>query len=78
MAEISYLIKKPKEGGVPFPPVVNLWLSSHSKNSKGHILLSCNLMSGKEVDQATDALILQLNRARKNAKKALTKARNEP
>lgn len=61
----------PRKGDPPFSPFTHIWLSQHSKDTDGRILLSPQLMTDTEVDESVDWLIKQLEKARKKAKKDL-------
>ena len=71
MAEISVFTVAPRKGDLPFTPFAHVWLSQHSADAAGRILLSPQLMTDKEVDESVDRLIGQLEKARKKAKKDL-------
>ena len=73
MYELDFLIFSPKEGDIPFTPFGQIYVKSHAKDKQGHILLSANCMTKKEVDEQVDRLIKQLENIRKKAKKKFSK-----
>ena len=75
MAKISIFELLPKKGDVPFKPCLSIYLSEHFKDSEGHILLSSQLMTDKEIDEAVDSLKAQLEKVRKSAKLKLKKVK---
>lgn len=73
MTEINFFGVAPKKGDIPFRPYLRISLSEHSSDSEGHILLSPELMTDKEIDEAVDLLVKQLENVRKKAKSKLKK-----
>lgn len=77
MAEISIFTVAPRKGDPPFNPYVHLWLSQHSRDSNGKILLSPELVNDVEIDESVNYLIQQLEKARKTAKKKLQRKKDQ-
>ena len=75
MAAINVFEVAPRKGDKPFTPFVHIHLSEHQSDSKGHILLSPQLMTDKEIDEAVNSLVKQLENVRKKAKLKLRKAK---
>ena len=75
MAEINVFEVAPKKGDIPFTPYLHIHLSEHASDSEGHILLSARLMTDKEIDEAVDLLLKQLEKVRKRAKSKLKKVK---
>ena len=75
MAKINVFEVAPKKGDMPFPPYLHIHLSEHFSDSEGHILLSPQLMTDKEIDETVDLLVVQLEKVRKTAKLKLKKAK---
>lgn len=75
MAKIDVFEVTPRKGGMPFTPYLHIHLSEHFSDSEGHILLSPQLMTDKEIDEAVDFLVMQLEKAKKTAKSKLKKAK---
>ena len=75
MAEIDVLEVKPMKGDPPFTPYFHIYLSEYFSDSEGYPLLSPELMTEKEIDEAIDFLVIQLEKARKSAKSKLRKAK---
>jgi hypothetical protein len=73
MPEIEVLKIAPQRNEPPFTPFVQVWLSQHTVDSNGRILLSPELMTDFEIDEAVDFLVTQLEQTRKKAKQALKK-----
>lgn len=71
MAEIGFFSIAPRKGDLPFTPFAHIWLSQHSEDAEGRILLSPQLVTDKEIDESVDRLIKQLEKARRKAKKDL-------
>ncbi len=71
MPEIEVLKIAPRKNEPPFTPFVQVWLSQHTVDSNGRILLSPELMTDFEIDEAVDFLVKQLEQTRKKAKQAL-------
>lgn len=69
MYRLDFLFISPKKGDVPFSPFAQIYIESHAKDQQGHILLSADCMTKKEVDVQVDRLIKQLENIRKKAKK---------
>jgi hypothetical protein len=78
MAKIDVFEVAPRKGDMPFTPYLHIYLSEHFSDSEGHTLLSPQLMTDKEIDEAIDFLIMQLEKARKMAKAKLKKAKEQP
>ena len=70
MAEIHIHRVAPQKGDLPFNPYIYLWLSG-SLEKNGKMCLTSNLMNDREIDEAVDRLIKQLETARKKAKREL-------
>jgi hypothetical protein len=75
MAKIDVFEVAPKKGDMPFTPYLHIYLPEHSSDSEGHKLLSPQLMTDKEIDEAIDFLVMQLEKARKTAKSKFKKAK---
>ncbi len=75
MAKIDVFEVAPRKGDMPFSPYLNIYLSEHFSGSEGYKLLSPKLMTDKEIDEAVDSLIMQLEKARKKAKSKLKKVK---
>lgn len=75
MANIDVFAVTPKQGDIPFNPYLHIYLSEHACDSAGFILLSSRLMTNREIDEAVDLLVKQLEEIRKTAKIKLKKAR---
>jgi hypothetical protein len=75
MAKIDVLEVAPRKGDTPFTPYLHIYLSEHFSDSEGAILLSPKLMTDKEIDEAVDFLVMQLEKTRKTAKSQLKKAK---
>ena len=60
-----------KKGDYPVAPFVHISVDFHSEEEDGRILLSPQLVTDNEVDNAVDALIRELEAFRKAAKKEL-------
>ncbi len=75
MAKIDVFEVAPRKGDRPFTPYLHIHLSEHFSDSEGHILLSPQLITEKEIDEAIDFLIMQLEKARKTAKSKLEKTK---
>jgi hypothetical protein len=75
MAEINVFEVAPKKGDMPFTPYLHIHLSEYSSDAEGHILLSAQLMTDKEIDEAVDLLLKQLENVRKRAKSKLKKSK---
>lgn len=75
MAKIDIFEMAPGKGDMPFTPYLQIHLSEHFSDSEGHILLSPQLMTDKEIDEAVDFLIMQLEKARRTAKSKLKKTK---
>lgn len=75
MAKIDVLEVAPRKGDMPFTPYLRIYLSEHFSDSEGHTLLSPQLMTDKEIDEAIDFLVMQLEKTRKTAKSKLKKAK---
>jgi hypothetical protein len=75
MAEITVFEVAPKKGDMPFTPYLHIHLSEHVSDSEGHILLSPQLMTDKEIDEAVDLLVMQLEKVRKAAKAKIKKTK---
>ncbi|MCD6390173.1 MAG: hypothetical protein J7L69_12240 [Desulfobulbaceae bacterium] len=73
MAEISVLTVAPRKGDLPFTPYSHIYLSSHSTDDSGRILMSPQLMNDREIDETINQLIEQLEKVRKKTKKELQK-----
>lgn len=73
MAEIDVFEVAPRKGDVPFTPYLHIYLPEHSIDPEGRILLSPQLMTEKEIDESTNYLIMQLEKARRTAKSKLRK-----
>lgn len=61
-----------RPGDYPISPLVHISLSAYSQHA-GVILLSPQLMTDKEIDEAVDRLKAELETIRKAAKKELKK-----
>ena len=59
----------------PFHPFLHVTLGYWSETENGRIRLSPQLMNEGEIDFSCDQLIAEIERARKEAKKILPKAR---
>lgn len=75
MAKIRVFKVAPIGNDLPFDPYVQLSLSNISQDSAGKILLSPRLASDIEIDESVNDLIEQLEKARKQAKDELKKAK---
>ena len=75
MAKIDVFEVAPKKGEMTFPPYLHIHLSEHFSDSEGHILLSPQLMTDKEVDESVNLLVMQLEKVRNTAKLKLKKAK---
>lgn len=75
MAEIKVFEVAPKREQIPFTPYLHLCVSEYGSDSDGNIFLSSILMTDKEIDEAVDLLISQLENARKTAKTKLNKSK---
>ena len=70
MKSIDYVIKENSVCGIKERPTVNLCIGHWTKNEKGHILITPNCISEREIDAEADRLIYAVNDARKRAKQA--------
>ena len=61
-----------KKGDNPVSPFIHLSLGYHATSDDGHILLSAQLMTNREVDECVDQLRKELEKFRKEAKQELT------
>jgi hypothetical protein len=75
MAKIKVFKVAPGRNDLPFDPYVQLSLSNISRDSAEKILLSPRLASDMEIDESVNDLIEQLEKARKQAKDELKKAK---
>jgi hypothetical protein len=75
MAQIGILKSAPGEGDLPFHPFVNVELLGYGRDDEDRILLSPSLITDGEIDYRIDALIEQLEAARKDAKRHVATAR---
>jgi hypothetical protein len=73
MTKIDVFEVAPEKGKIPFTPFLHIYLSEHASDSEGRKLLSPQLMTDKEIDEAIDSLIRQLEKVRKKAKSKLKK-----
>jgi hypothetical protein len=73
MATIDVHKVAPGKGDIPFPPYVHIYLSEYSSDSAGRPLMSPELMTDREIDEAIDYLASQLEKVRKAAKLQLKK-----
>lgn len=69
MYSLDFLFFSQKESDFPFTPFGQIYVKSHAKDSLGHIILSSNCMTKREVDEQVDRLIKQLEGIRKKAKR---------
>lgn len=55
-------------GDVPVPALVSVGIDSHTARTSGEILVSPQLATDREVDEAVDGLIAELEQIRRDAK----------
>lgn len=77
MSTFRVLVTAPNSEGYPFDPFVHIALEEWSESESGAPLLSPQLMTPQEIDYCADRLIEEINRARTEAKKRLTHAREK-
>ena len=76
MAQIEYMLTATKDHLLYSNPHVHITLNYFGRHERKSLpLLSPELINDTEIDVHVDMLIEQLNRVRKNAKKALSKAK---
>lgn len=70
------LVVRSLKGEYPLSPSVSLEVVAFDRDGDGPVTIGPNLMSVREVDELVDALVVELESFRKDAKRALSTSHN--
>ena len=70
---LDLLFLKPSKKGLPASPKANIYVKTHTRNKDGHILITPNCLSLKEMEAEIDRLITELKDIKKKAKQNFKK-----
>ncbi len=70
-------LSKWKAGDSLASPYVHITVGTHSSTEGEHVLLSSQLMSDQEIDEAVDQMISELEEFRKMAKKEINSLKSK-
>ncbi|HDY87971.1 MAG TPA: hypothetical protein ENH82_07660 [bacterium] len=67
------MLHKPSKGDPPWPSIAQIYVKTHTSDEKGHIFITPECVSMRELEEQIDRLQQELEIIRKKAIKKLSK-----
>jgi uncharacterized small protein (DUF1192 family) len=74
---LDLIFRKPSKGDLPGPGIARIYIKTHTRDKEGHISITPNCVSMRELEEQIECLKQELETIKKKAKQKFAKKANK-